>query len=311
MFGAHLSVAGGLVNALIEAQRLRMDCVQVFTRNQRQWSPGPLSAEDRDAWAVKLKEMGWHRQRSAPRTVSHSSYLINLASPDRALRRRSIAAQRRELNRCEALSIRRCVLHPGAHMGRAVPAGAPRPPGSAMTADERAGLRRVVSALDRLHRDLPGLRVVTCLETTAGAGTTLGCDFHQLAYIRQRVREPGRIGFCLDTCHVTAAGYDMSTPAGARAVLRQFDEICGRRNLLVLHLNDSVGKMGSRLDRHTHIGHGECGLSCFAALVNNRSLARVPKILETPKGIDQKGIPWDVVNMRRLKRLMRRRAGSR
>ena len=311
MLGAHLSIAGGLVNALIEAQRLRMECVQVFTRNQRRWSARPLGEAECQAWRGRLEALGWHRRRGGARTVSHNSYLINLASPDPVLWRRSLALQRVELERCEALSIPLCVTHPGAHLGRARPRGEPHPLGADPTRDERAGLKRLVKALDRLHRDLPGYRVITCLETTVGAGTTLGYDFNHLAYAHRQVREPQRLGYCFDTCHVTAAGYDMASDSKARAVLQQFNATCGHRHLRVFHLNDSIGGVGSRLDRHTHIGHGCCGLSCFRAILNSRVFARVPKILETPKGINEKGVPWDVANIGRLKRLVRRGSGSR
>ncbi|MFB3138359.1 MAG: deoxyribonuclease IV [Phycisphaerales bacterium] len=311
MFGSHLSIAGGLVNALIEAQRLNMDCVQVFTRNQRQWSARPLGDDERSVWATKLKELGWHRGRSSARTVSHGSYLVNLASPDPMLWKKSTALQRAELERCEALAIRLCVIHPGAHLGAARPSGQPHQLGAVPTKDELAGLRRVVKALNQLHEELPGYRVITCLETTVGAGTTLGYDFQHLAYIRSHVREPQRVGYCFDTCHVTAAGYDMTTDDKAKTTLQQWDKTCGNRQLRVLHLNDSVGPVGSRKDRHAHIGRGQCGLSCFRAIVNRSAFDRVPKILETPKGKDDKGIPWDVVNIRCLKRMVRRQPSTR
>ena len=306
MFGAHLSIAGGMVKALDAARRLRMDCVQVFTRNQRQWNVKPLAQADREAWLAALTDLGWHRRRGAARTVSHASYLINLASPDRALWRRSIALHREELDRCEALRIPLCVLHPGAHKGeprsRTDPGGVGPPRG--VTADELAGLRRVVKALDRVHRELPGYRVTTCLETTAGAGTVLGGSFEHLAYIGGHLAEPKRVAWCFDTCHVTAAGYDMTTPRRAAEVLARFNAVCGHRHLRVLHLNDSVGAVGSHRDRHAHIGFGACGLPCFRAVVNCPGLALVPKIIETPKGTDEKGLEWDLRNIRRLKRLV-------
>jgi deoxyribonuclease-4 len=311
VFGAHLSIAGGLVNALIQAERLRMDCVQVFTKNQRQWRVSPLRDEERDAWLAKLRELGWHRRRGPARVVSHNSYLINMASPDPEAWERSVRLQRVELERCETLRIRRCVAHPGAHLGTPRRPGAPNVLDGKPSREERGGLARIVKALDRLHRELPGYGVVTCLETTVGSGTNLGYDFRHLAIIRERVREPERVGFCLDTCHVTAAGYDMSSERRARAVLRHFDATCGLKNLLVLHMNDSVGAIGSRRDRHAHIGHGTCGMACFRTLVNRRSLDRVPKILETPKEETERGEPWDVANIRRLKRLIRRPVGSR
>jgi len=149
------------------------------------------------------------------------------------------------------------------------------------------------------------------LETTVGAGTTLGYSFEQLAFIRSSVREPKRIAYCLDTCHVTAAGYDMTTDAKAAQVLELWDEICGLESLKALHFNDSIGDVGSRKDRHAHIGHGECGLSCFRAILNHPQLADVPKILETAKGMDENNELWDVRNIRRLKRLVRLKRAKR
>jgi deoxyribonuclease-4 len=311
MFGSHLSIAGGMVNALDEAERLGMDCVQVFTKNQRQWSVKPLDPGERDAWLARLKELGWHRRRGPARVVSHNSYLINMASPDPELWERSVKTQRIEIERCEVLRIPLCVAHPGAHLGEARKAGEPNDLDAKPTKDERAGLRRIVKALNRIHRELPGYRTVTCLETTVGSGTNLGYAFHHLAWIREQVREPERIGFCFDTCHVTAAGYDMTRERSARAVLRRFDQVCGLRDLRVFHFNDSVGEVGSRRDRHAHIGEGQCGEACFRTILNRRRLDRVPKILETPKGADEDGTPWDLVNLRRLKRLTDRPSASR
>jgi deoxyribonuclease IV len=147
------------------------------------------------------------------------------------------------------------------------------------------------------------LRVMTCLETTVGSGTNLGYDFHQLAYLRAGVRQPERVGFCFDTCHVTAAGYDMTTDPSAAVVLQAWDAICGIANLRVFHFNDSVGAVGSRKDRHAHIGDGCCGGACFRTILNHSAFGNVPKILETPKEDTEKGTPWDTVNIQRLKRL--------
>ncbi|NNF42482.1 MAG: deoxyribonuclease IV [Phycisphaerales bacterium] len=311
LLGAHLSTAGGLVNALDEATRLKMTCVQVFTRNQRQWKAAPLKEADVNAWLTRLRAMGWHRRRGPHRVVSHNSYLINLASPDRVAWERSVRTQRVELERCETLSIPLLVSHPGAHLGATRKPGEPHDLTAAPTRDEAAGMRRIARALDRLHRELPGYRTVTCLETTVGSGSNLGYAFEQLARIRDLVREPERVGFCFDTCHVTAAGYDMTTDEGARRVLRRFGTICGLEALRVFHLNDSVGSVGSRKDRHAHIGRGACGMSCFRTIMNRRRFDRVPKLLETPKGVNGRGTSWDVANIRRLKGLIRRPAASR
>jgi deoxyribonuclease IV len=316
MFGSHLSIAGGLVNALHEATMLKLDCVQVFTKNQRQWSAPTLDPQQRDDWLKMLQEMKWdstiESATGAPaRVVSHNSYLINMASPDDATWEKSVRLQRIELERCEELHIPLCVAHPGAHLGQPRPPREPNVLNGMPNRDEKAGLKRIVKAMNRLHKELPGFRTLTCLETTVGSGTNLGYDFHHLAWIRANVREPQRIAFCFDTCHVTAAGYDMTTDANAAAVLEQFDETCGMDHLRVVHVNDSIGEVGSRKDRHAHIGEGTCGKSCFRAIVNHPRLRSVPKILETPKEDTAKGIPWDVVNVRRLRRLARSTAKSR
>ncbi|MCK4873438.1 MAG: deoxyribonuclease IV [Phycisphaerales bacterium] len=285
MFGSHLSIAGGLVNALIEARRLKMDTVQVFTKNQQQWRIPPLDDHVRDAWLAELARLGWE-----DRTVAHNSYLINLASPDDLLWEKSIAMMRAEIERCEALRIPHLVSHPGAFT----------------TSDLDAGISRIIAAYDRVHADLPGYRTVVCLENTAGAGTTIGRTFEELARIREGVGDPRRLAYCLDTCHAFAGGYDVSTTAGVQEVLDEFGRICGPSHLRVVHVNDSKGGLGSRRDRHEHIGDGQIGKEGFAALVNRRELANVPKILETPKGATPKGTPMDTVNLRRLRRLVSR-----
>ncbi len=311
MFGSHLSIAGSMTNALDEAKRLKMDCVQVFTKNQRQWKVAPLTDAQVNDWLSALKRMQWDATEqpagSPVRVVSHNSYLINMASPDPSARDKSIALQQVEIERCEQLHIPLCVAHPGAHLGQALPAGRPHTLGAKPSKDERAGLDRIVKSLDTIHKHLPGYNTITCLETTVGSGSNLGYDFQHLAYIRNRVKQPERIGYCFDTCHVTAAGYDMTTDTNAQKVLDRFDAECGFEHLAVFHLNDSVGAVGSRRDRHAHIGDGLCGRSCFRAIVNHRRFDNVPKILETPKEETDKGTPWDMVNIRRLKRFRARR----
>jgi deoxyribonuclease-4 len=309
MFGSHLSIAGGMVNALLAARRMKMDCVQVFTKNQRQWKAKPLAAPERDQWLAALRELNWDSfDVGGPhRVVSHNSYLINLASPDSDLWQKSVAAQREELERCEQLHVAFCVAHPGAHLNGTRERGSANRLRANPTRDERAGLKRIVRALNAIHRQLRGYRAMTCLETTVGSGTNLGYCFGQLAMIREMVKEPQRIGFCFDTCHVTAAGYDMSTPQRALQVLDEFDAICGLQNLKAFHFNDSVGPLGSRRDRHAHIGQGCCGSACFRTIANHPAFHAVPKLLETPKGLNGKGIEWDLVNLRRLKRMRNRR----
>lgn len=300
-----------MVNALNEAERLGFGCVQVFTKNQRQWRVTPMREEDRKAWLDKLHELKWDKATGPAHVVSHASYLINLASPVASAWKQSVELFQIELERCDELKIPLCVVHPGAHLGEAPQRRDPMIFGGEFTDDERDGMDRVVKALDHIHARLPKARVITCLETTVGAGTTLGASFEQLAYMRNNVKQPERVAFCLDTCHVTAAGYDMTTKAGAARVLRHFSKVCGMKQLRALHMNDSMFPVGSRRDRHAHIGDGECGKACFSAILHARSLARVPKILETPKDDAPDGTPWDIVNVRRLKRLARTPATSR
>lgn len=306
MFGSHLSVAGGLENALFAAKSLGCDCVQIFTRNQRRWSNPPISGEEVERWRTAIAELGWDRG-GPPRVVAHNSYLVNLAAPAGETRRRSIAAQRQELERCERLGIERCVIHPGAHLGKAPRTGTPLDLDQDPTADEERGLDRIASALDRIHRDLAGYRVVTLLETTTGSGSNLGWNFSHLGAIRERVAEPDRVGYCFDTCHVTAAGWDMTTPTRAKAVLDRFDEVCGLDRIGAFHMNDSKGAVGSRLDRHDHIGEGTCGEACFRAICGDRRFVEIPKVLETAKEEGPGGVPWDEINLRRLRGFASRR----
>ena len=290
MFGSHLSIAGGLVNALNEAERLGFESVQIFTKNQRQWSFTPLEAGPRDEWLAGLDRLGWR-----DRTVAHDSYLINLASPKDDLWAKSIDLMREELSRCDALSIPFLVSHPGAHTG----------------SGEDAGLDRIAEAYKTIFQDQPDFRVTLCLENTAGGGSTLGRSFEELADLRVRIIDKAgsefadRVGFCVDTCHALAAGYDITTQEKAERVIGEFDSICGLANLKVVHLNDSKGALGSHVDRHQHIGEGQVGKGAFAALVNHPDLTGVPMILETPKGETDKGTPWDTVNLRRLRRMIR------
>ena len=179
MLGSHLSIAGGMVNALDEADRLGMDCVQVFTKNQRRWTAPPLDDATREAWLERLDAMGWADPADL-RTVSHNSYLINLASPKPETREKSMALQRDEMDRCEALKIPLLVAHPGAHLGTPRPRGDVNRLGEPPTEDEQGGLERIISALDELHAATPGYAVRTCLETTVGSGTNLGYDFQHL-----------------------------------------------------------------------------------------------------------------------------------
>ena len=283
MLGAHLSISGGLVNALLEAQRLKCNTVQVFTKNQRQWKARPLDEDEARAWLDELHRLGWTK------TVSHASYLINLASPAPELWSKSVDAMTDEVERAERLEIPYVVVHPGSHT----------------QTSEAAGIDRIVRALDEVTGRTRGYQTVVCLETTVGGGSQIGGTFEHLAAIRAAVRQPERVGTCLDTCHVTAAGYDLSTAAKARETFERFDAVVGLEHLRCFHLNDSKFERASRRDRHAHIGLGCVGLDGFRLIVNDPRFAGVPKIIETEKGTDEKGVAWDTINLRRLRGLMR------
>ncbi len=287
LFGSHLSIAGGLVNALIEAEGLGLDTVQIFTKNQRQWAVKPLEGEPRDLWLAKLDELRWRG-----RVVAHDSYLINLASPKDELYAKSIAMMKAELERAAALGVKYLVSHPGAFT----------------TSSLEEGLERIADAYRTIFNEAGESETVLCLENTAGGGSTIGRTFEELATLRGMIVDRGvaaeRVGFCIDTCHALAGGYDVTTRAGADNVLDELDAVCGLDHVRVLHLNDSKGALGSRVDRHEHIGAGEVGLEGFEAFVNRTDFARVPMIMETPKGEDDDGVAFDTTNLAALRGLI-------
>jgi len=291
--GSHLSTAGALRAAVDEAVGFRFGAVQIFTRNQRQWTPKPLAKDEVADFHAARKGTLFEDGR---RIVSHNSYLVNLASPDEANLAKSIACERTELERCELLGVPVSVAHPGAHLGEARKPKDPNDLDAEPTADELAGLKRIAKAIDQIHRELKGYKVRIALETTTGSGTNLGYAFHHLGRIRSMVREPERIAYCIDTCHVFAAGYEVSTAAKAKAVLERFDREAGLAHVAAIHVNDSEAAFASRKDRHAHIGHGLCGNAWFETVLRHPAFTQVPKVLETEKGDAAGGKPWDRVN---------------
>lgn len=279
--GAHMSIAGGLNLAL--ERGAEVDCVSVglFIKPTGQWKVKPLREEEVALFRARRKELGTRH------VVAHASYLVNLASPDAALLEKSRAGFRVELERCEAVGANYLVFHPGAHMGAGV----------------EAGLATLAASLDRLHSECRGFRVKALLEITCGAGTLLGSRFEELATVLARVREPERLGVCLDTCHLFAAGHDISTRTGWASVMDELEDCIGSRRVLAWHANDSKGALGSHRDRHEAIGKGEIGREGFRCLMTDPRFSDVPKILETPKENDM-----DRVNLAVLRRLA---AGSR
>lgn len=263
-FGTHASASGGVDKALQRAVDVGATSCQIFAKNERQWNAKPLDP-------AVVERFHEERERTGIRQMAvHDSYLINLASPKEDIHEKSMAAFQDELERCQILDIRNLVTHPGAHTGSGV--------------DE--GIRTFAESLNRLFDALPDNTTITCLETTAGQGTTLGRSFEEIAAIIDLVEDKARVGVCFDTCHAFAAGYDIRTIEGVTSVLDEFDRIVGIDKLRVLHLNDSKNPLGSNKDRHDHIGEGMIGIEGFRGIVNDPRLAGLPGILETEKDSD-------------------------
>ena len=280
-FGSHMSMAGGHHLAVRAAGKAGFQTVQVFTKSNNQWKAKPLLDSDISAFKEALRETG------VKDPVGHNSYLINLASPDDVLREKSIDAMTVELIRGEALGLTDLVAHPGSHVG----------------SGEEAGLSQIVASLDEIHRRTPGLRIKIALETTAGQGSNLGNRFEHLGVIVTRVADSDRLGICVDTCHLFAAGYPLDTDAHYNTTLADLDRHVGIGRVRVWHVNDSVKPLGSRVDRHAGIGRGCIGLEAFRFLVNDARFSNVPMILETPKGMDGDQ-DLDAVNLRILRELI-------
>jgi deoxyribonuclease-4 len=276
-----MSAAGGCHNALLSAQQHEFDVVQLFTKNNNQWNARDFTADEIKLFRDTLKTT----KLKCP--TAHDSYLINLASPDPVLYQRSLDAFIIEMQRAEALGLTYLVMHPG----------------SPTDGDEEAGLSRIVQALDEAHARCEGYRMKVLLETTAGQGKCLGHRFEHLAAILERVKQPKRLGVCLDTCHVFAAGYPLAPEEDYEASMKSFHGLIGISHLKVFHMNDSAKPFGSRVDRHAHIGQGHLGLEPFRLLVNDPRFAKVPMIMETPKE-DADGEDMDTVNLRTLRGLV-------
>jgi deoxyribonuclease-4 len=261
LLGAHMSIAGGHALAIDRATSFGMTACQIFTKNANQWHARPIAQDAAEDFRARVEAS------DVAFIVAHDSYLINLASPDAALRERSVAAFGDELARCALLGVPWLVTHPGAHMGSGV--------------DD--GVARVAEALNHLFDEQPEQGVAVLLETTAGQGTSLGRSFDELASILEKIEDQSRVGVCFDTCHVFAAGYEIRDEVSYDATMHLFDQILGLHRLQVFHLNDSKKGLGSHVDRHTHIGEGDIGLDAFRMIVNDERFASIPGILETPK----------------------------
>ena len=280
LLGAHMSIAGGYWKAAAAAGELGMDTVQIFTKNNNQWAAKPLTGEDTDRFKEAVAEHGLRKN------CSHASYLINLASPDDALHAKSADALTVEVERAEAFGLDGVVLHPGAFMKSC----------------EEDGLARVAEGLDAVHKRTAGVRTQVWLEATAGQGTCLGHRFEHLGAIIDAVVDSDRLGVCVDTCHVFAAGYPLTGRKEYLATIRALDKAVGLGRVKAWHLNDSKKPLGSRVDRHDHIGEGEMGLDPFRHVLGDKRFRSLPMYLETKKE-DRDGEPMDAVNLRTLRGL--------
>ena len=288
LIGAHMSIAGGLPRAVDRAEASGCEALQIFTKSTGQWRARPLPPEEIALFRRRVDETGIRA------VVAHNSYLINVATADPTLRARSIEALGEELDRAEALGLQGLVMHPGSYT----------------TGSESVGLELIARAIEGLLQDRPGTTTMILLEHTAGQGTNLGHRFEHLRTILEYLDGSPRVGVCLDTCHLLAAGYDVCSPNGYQATFEELDRVVGIDRVRAFHLNDSKRPCGSRVDRHEHIGKGCLGLDPFRRLLNDPRFHSVPMLLETPKletaesRRKSDADPWDRRNLRTLRRLL-------
>lgn len=281
LIGAHTFVSGGPASAIDAADKLGFTAMQIFTKNNNQYFARDLTEDEINSFKERLSKS------NIKFVVSHDSYLINLCAKDPDGLSKSRQAFIKELERCEQLGIPHLNFHPGAHTGQG----------------EEDGIKKIAESLNYSHQKTSGYKTKSMLEATAGQGTTLGYKFEQLRKIIDLVDEPERMTVCIDTAHIWAAGYNIRDPKEYKKVVKEFDDIIGLDRLKCIHMNDSKKELGSRVDRHDHIGKGFIGLEGFTNIMNDKKLEKVPKILETPKEKDQKE---DVENIKVLLSLVKK-----
>jgi len=248
LLGAHMSIAGGVGNALLLGKKVACDAIQIFTKSSRQWAGKPYTKEEIEQFRHNRKETG------ITTIIAHDSYLLNLGSPDASLRKQSVAAFIEELERCEILGVTNLVAHPGAHVG----------------AGEPQGIKTIAKSLDEAHKACRGYAVKVTLEITAGQGSCLGYRFEQIGQIMDATKENDRLRVCFDTEHAFAAGYDIRSQEGYERTFAEFNDAIGIDRLAAFHLNDSKKEFNSRVDRHDHIGKGHLGVEAFRLLLNDK-----------------------------------------
>ena len=262
LLGAHVSTSGGIYNAITNGEKLECDAIQIFTKSQMRWNSKPLKGND----IAKFKKM-WKESR-IEKIIVHDSYLINLGSPDNEKHSKSKAAFIDEIERAKSLGTNFLVFHPGAHMGEG----------------EEFCIKKIGKTLNEIIDEIDPESLKILIETTAGQGTNVGYKFEHLRDILAIVKNPGKFGICIDTCHIFAAGYDIRTKEAYDRTMDEFDKIMGIKNVFAFHLNDAKVELGSRVDRHENIGEGKIGKDAFGFIVNDKRFEKVPMVLETPGG---------------------------
>ncbi|MGR5227247.1 deoxyribonuclease IV [Photobacterium damselae] len=260
LIGAHVSAAGGVYNAPLNAHNIGANAFALFTKNQRQWIAKPLEQSAITAFKARCQQYGFHPEAILP----HDSYLINLGSPDAEKLEKSRNAFIDEMDRCQQLGLHLLNFHPGSHLKKI---------------SESDCLALIAESINMAHQEVPN--VVAVIENTAGQGSNLGWRFEHLAEIIAQVEDKTRVGVCIDTCHTFAAGYDLRTEQATEQTFAEFDQIVGMHYLRGMHLNDSKGKLGSHLDRHNSLGVGEIGWDCFRYLMQDPRFDNIPLVLET------------------------------
>jgi deoxyribonuclease-4 len=264
LLGAHMSIAGGVDNAVLQGKEVGCDTVQLFTKSSRQWVSKPLGKDEIARFHRAKKETGLNT------VVAHDSYLYNFAAPDDVLRKKSVAGLIDEMERCEALGVMYLIAHPGAHVGTG----------------EEAGILTIAKSIDEMHKACPGYETKLAIEITAGQGSNLGYRFQQVRQIIDASKNSDQLRVCFDTEHAFAAGYDLRTKEGYERTFAEFDETIGLGLLVAFHLNDAKKDLGCRVDRHEHIVKGFIGLEAFRLLMNDKRFWGLPMCLETPKSDD-------------------------
>lgn len=282
LIGAHVSIAGGFDQAIVRGEKIGATCIQIFTKNNRQWKSKKITQQQADAFTLQQKNS------SIKVVVAHAAYLINLGSTNKLVVEKSVHALVDELERCDMLRIPYLVLHPG----------------TLKKDDEQNSLEFIAEHINKVLQQAQPKHVTLLLETMAGQGSVAGHTFEQLATIIKHIKHKRYVGVCIDTCHIFAAGYLFDTPATYKKLWQQFDQTIGLEKLKVFHFNDSKKETGSRVDRHEHIGKGKIGAAAFKLLMNDARFADVAKILETPKGQDE--FTDDIKNLETLRSLVKK-----